>query len=155
MAVASKSKAKNLPGLNKPSGQTVPIRLKARSRPLWLLRLCYLQRHSYVVTCALVTAMLTVYAWTIYSQQRWSQAYRTLENLQRQERQLVTINEVLKNEMALSAEQPAMGLKPPDPALTIFLQPAPQGSVRAAEPVLPHTKAAAQTKQPTPLPLGY
>lgn len=155
MAVASKSKPKKLPSLNKPKGQTVPIPIRAGSAPLWLLRLCYLQRRSCVVTCVLVAAMLTVYAWTVYSQQRWSQAYRKLETLQRQERQLTTTSEVLKNEMALEAEQPAMGLMPSAPASTFFVVPAPQRNARAAESVLPTTKAVAQNKQPTPLPLGY
>lgn len=151
MAVTSKSKAKNLPSVNRASARTVPIQLRTRSAPSWLLRLCYLQRGFCVVTFVLVAAMLMVYGWSVYSQQRWSQAYRKLEILKRQERQLVTTSEVLKNHMALQAEQPATGLLPSNPALAIFL-PEPERPARAAEPVPQSTKAVAQIKQ---LPLGY
>lgn len=135
--------------------QTVPIQLRARSAPLWLLRLCYLQRRFGVVTFLLMAGMLTVYGWTAYSQQAWSQAYRKLETLQRNERQLTAASEVLKNQMARQAEQPATGLVPLNPATAIFLQSAPQRLDRAANPVLPATENAAQTKQPARLPLGY
>lgn len=147
-------KAKGLPNRPRPSGQTVPILHNSRSAPLWLLRLCVLQRRFSVVTFLLVAAMLAVYGWTAYSQQMWSQSYRKLETLKRQERQLTTANEVLKNKIAEQAEQPAMSLTPPNPATAIFLVPAPERPVHAAEPVLSVIKPA-QTEQPTPLPLGY
>ena len=99
--------------------------------------------------------MLSVYGWTVYSQKMWSQAYRKLETLQRHERQLTTANEVLKNHIALQAEQPTTELMPPTSASLIFLQPAPQLRVPAANPVLPATKPGTQTQQPTPMPLGY
>jgi hypothetical protein len=99
--------------------------------------------------------MLAVYGWTVYSQHMWNQAYQKLGVLQRHERQLTTTNEVLKNQMALQAEQPITGLVPPNPAAVIFLKPAPQRSDHAAAPVPPATKPAAQTEKPTPIPLGY
>jgi hypothetical protein len=102
----------------------------------------------------LVATMLSVYSWTVYSQKMWSQAYRKLEILQRHERQLTTTSEVLKNKIALQAEQPVTNLVPPNPAVAIFLQPAPQRPNHAADSILP-IKAAAKTKQPNHIPLGY
>ena len=141
--------ALGLPNRDRPSGQTVPILASSRSAPSWLLRLCALQRRSCVVTFLLVATLVTIYGSTAYSQQRWSQEYRKLVNLQSDERHLTTTNEVLKNQMALQAEQPATELVPLNPAAAIFLPSAPQRPDRAA------TKATAQTKQLTPIPLGY
>lgn len=143
------------PSRDRTSGQTVPILPSSQSAPSWLLRLCAIQRRSSVVMFVLVVAMAAVYGWTVYSQRMWSQAYRKLEILQRHERQLTATNEVLKNQMALQAEKPAMGLVPPNPASLLFLQPAPQRPAPAASPATPVTKPTAQTKQPTPIPLGY
>lgn len=160
MAVASKSavsaRKQQIPSKVRAVGDlnsgVVPLQLKAQSAPLWLLRLCALQRRFCVITFLLMAGMLTVYAWTAYSQQRWSQAYRKLETLQRHERQLTATSEVLKNHMALQAEQPATGLVPPNPATAIFVVPAPQRPARTPESVVPATKAAAQTKS---VPLSY
>ena len=144
-----------LPNRPKPNGQTVPVLPSSQSAPFWLLRLCALQRRFSVVTFLLVTAMLTVYGWTVYSQHMWNQAYSKLVILQRNERQLTTTNEVLKNQMALQAEQSATGLVPPNPAQVIFLKPEPQRSNHPTD-LVPHaTKPAAQTEKQTLMPLGY
>ena len=142
-------KTKGLPSRDRISGQTVPILPSSQSAPLWLLRLYTIERRSSVVMLVLVVAMAAVYGWTVYSQKMWSQAYRKLETLQRHERQLMTTNEVLKNQMALQAEKLAMGLVPPNPTSLLFLQPTPQRSAPAA------TKPTVQPKQLTPIPLGY
>ncbi len=135
----------------KPSGKTIPILVSSRATPPWWLRLCYCQRCSSVVTLLLVAATLTVYAWTAYSQQVWSQAYRKLINLQRDERQLTTTNEVLKNKMAQQAEDKATALEPLNPATTIFLPSPPQHPAPAAST----SKPSVQKQQQNLLPLGY
>lgn len=147
-------KAKDLPNRPRPSGETVPILPRSRLAPFWLLRLYALQRRFSVVTFLLIAAMLMVYGWTVYSQQRWNQSYRKLVTLQRHERQLTATSEVLKNQMALQAEQPATGLVPHNPSKVIFLEPAPQRPDRV-DSGLPATRKAAKTEQITPLPLGY
>jgi len=161
MAVASKSavsvrkqkvasKARNARAVAELNPKVIPL-----STPVWLLRLYALQRPSSVVMFLLVATMLSVYSWTVYSQKMWSQAYRKLEILQRHERQLTTTSEVLKNKMALQAEQPVTNLVPPNPAVAIFLQPAPLRPDHAADSVVPAIQAAAKTKQPNHIPLGY
>ncbi len=139
----------------RPSGKAVPILPRSESAPLWLLRLCTWNRHSSVVTLLLVVATLTVYGWTVYSQQTWSQAYHKLVNLQRDERQLATTNEVLKNKMALQAEEQVTGLVPPNPATTIFLTPAQERPAASADSVVANTEPSRRTQQLQELPLGY
>jgi hypothetical protein len=102
-----------------------------------------------LVAFLLVAATLTIYSWTVYTQQQWSQSYRELEKLRRQERNLTTANEVMKNQLAQQAEKPATGLVNPTRANAIFLAPAPQ---RQSSPT------PAQTANSDPAaksPLGY
>jgi hypothetical protein len=103
----------------------------------------------------LVTATLTIYGWSIYSQQRWSQAYSRLETLQLRERQLMSTNEMLKDKLALQAQQVDMGLVPPNPEEAIVLQPASNRPTRATKSILNSTKPSGQTNQLTSIPLGY
>lgn len=104
-----------------PGKQTVPASWRSRSVPSWLLPLHLWQRRFGIATYILITGMLAVYGSTVYSQQKWSQEYRKLENLQRDERQLITKNEVLKNHLAKEAEQPVTELVAPNPADAIIL----------------------------------
>ncbi|NJR65720.1 MAG: hypothetical protein HC772_10940 [Leptolyngbyaceae cyanobacterium CRU_2_3] len=64
--------------------------------PAWLKVLIKVQRLSSMPTLLLIIGLLAVYGWTVYTQQRWGQAYRHLEALQKQERQLTAASEVLK-----------------------------------------------------------
>jgi len=117
--------------------------------PIWLSPLLFLQRSSDIVTFVLVAMTLTLYSLTVYTQQQWSQEYRKLENLQRDERHLTTTNAVIKDQLAQQAEKPATGLVSPSPANTIFLTPAPQRQVRSN---------STNTADPEPgakSPLGY
>jgi hypothetical protein len=104
--------------------ERVPVMPNSESPPLWLLRLHTIHRNSSIVAFLLVAATLVVYGWTVYSQELWSQAYHKLQNLQRQDRQLTTTNEVLQNKMAVEGEKPSTGLVAPTPARAIFINPA-------------------------------
>ncbi|MGI8505094.1 MAG: hypothetical protein ACR2LR_28800 [Hassallia sp.] len=104
--------------------ERVPIMPNSESPPLWLLRFHAIHRNSSIVAFLLVAATLVVYGWTVYSQELWSQAYHKLQNLQRQDRQLTTTNEVLQNKMAVEGEKPSTGLVAPTPARAIFINPA-------------------------------
>ena len=104
--------------------ERVPVMPNSESAPLWLLRLHAIHRNSSIVAFLLVAATLVVYGWTVYSQELWSQAYHKLQNLQRQDRQLTTTNEVLQNKMAVEGEKPSAGLVAPTPAGMIFINPA-------------------------------
>jgi hypothetical protein len=122
---------------------------RSQATPSWLRLLLGLQRTSSALTFALVLGLLVVYGWTVYTQQRWGRAYSRMETLQKQERQLMAANEVIKNQMAKQAEVPDSGLVLPEPGNTIFLTPAPQRS-----PVTPEVNFP--PPQPIPArPLGY
>lgn len=134
------------PKLGSASVQTLP---RPQPLPLWLRGLFALQQASTWITLLLVVSGLGVYGWTVYTQQRWSDAYRQLERLQKRERQFLTTNEVLKNQMAEQAEAPGAGLVPPDPNSTIFLSPAPLRPAATPEvSPMPDTPIPAR-------PLGY
>lgn len=118
---------------------------RAPSRMSWLASL---QRGSTALSFVLVSAVLGVYSWTVYTQHVWGQEYERLEQLQDNERKLVSANEMLKNELAQQAEQPNAGFVPPTLDQSIFLEPAPP-----RPPVMP---AAAPASAPVShKPLGY
>ncbi|OKH14947.1 hypothetical protein NIES592_08720 [Fischerella major NIES-592] len=121
--------------------------------PTWLLRLCVIHRHSGIMAFVLVATTLVIYGWTVYSQQLWSQSYRKLQTLQRDERQLTTTIEVLKNKMAQEAQKPAAGLVSPSPASAIFLPPAPEDS--SSLPSTTTSKSNFQLQQQDSAPIGY
>jgi len=119
------------------------------ANPIWLSPLLFIQRSSDIVTFVLVASTLCLYSWTVYTQQQWSQDYRKLENLQRDERHLTTTNAVIKDQLAKLAEKPATGLVSPSPANTIFLTPAPQRQVRTNPTKTANSEPVAKN------PLGY
>lgn len=122
---------------------------RPKPQPSWLLFLLRLQQGSAIITLTLVAGVLIVYGWTVYIQQRWGQGYEKLETLKKQERQLISANEVLKNQMAEQAENPTAGLLLPDPSNAIFLTPAPQRpEVKPQSPVSPNEQSSTR-------PLGY
>lgn len=131
-------------------GQKVEkLKLSQPAQPLWLSSLLFLQRSSDIITFFLVAATLTIYSWTVYTQQQWSQEYGKLQKLQRDERQLTTTNAVIKDQLAQQAEKPGTGLVPPTQANTIFLQPAPQ------RPFHPTPNQSTEPEPPQMPPLGY
>ncbi|MBD2606116.1 hypothetical protein H6G81_16680 [Scytonema hofmannii FACHB-248] len=139
--------------------ERVPVMPNSESPPLWLLRLHTIHRNSSIAAFLLVAATLVVYGWTVYSQELWSQAYQKLQNLQRQDRQLTTTNEVLQNKMAVEGEKPSTGLVAPTPARAIFINPASHnfnsmpsvGDVGRSPTTMPNS----QTQQQSAPGLGY
>jgi hypothetical protein len=132
------------------AGQKIErLNVAQRPTPIWLSSLLLLKRSSDVITFLLVAATLTVYSWTVYTQQQWSREYRKLDNLQRNERQLTTANAVFKDQLAQQAESPSTGLVTPTPANTIFLPPAPQRQSHSAPTKTADPEPVAKT------PLGY
>lgn len=133
-----------------PSRSAVVRALPAsRSMPSWLRLLLVAHRGSSIVTFLLITAVLTIYGWTVQTQQIWGREYSRLEDLQRQERQIITANEVLKDNIALQAEDPASGSVAPTPDNAVYLDPAPLRPARAIAP------AAAVDAPVSTGPLGY
>lgn len=132
------------------AGQKVEkLNASQRVTPPWVSSLLFVKRSSDVITFLLVAATLSIYSWTVYTQQQWSQEYRNLDKLRRQERQMATADAMIKNQLAQQAESPAMGLVNPTQANTIVLPPAPQRPVHTAPTKTTESEPVATT------PLGY
>jgi hypothetical protein len=147
----SKNKLKTVQSNSQSDSLNLPVVPTAQALPTWLLRLYTIHRYSSIVTFLVVAVALVVYGWTVYSQEMWSQEFRRLQNLQRNERQLTTTNAMLKNKMAEEAEKPTTGLVSPTPDRTIFL---PSAS-STPSPISTNAKPNSPKVQPTSLPLGY
>ncbi|MGE5655506.1 MAG: hypothetical protein ACM37W_02610 [Actinomycetota bacterium] len=125
-----------------------------QTQPLWLRSLQGLQRTTSVITFVLLSATLSVYGLSVYSQQRWSEEYQKLETLRRNEQQLNAANEVLKHQIATAAENPDSGLTPQHPEDMIFLQPAPERPAPSRE-IVPNRELTPSLKPGSDAPLGY
>lgn len=159
MLTATKSPI-SAPTSNSTANSSFPVSLPGRQqrRPLealvasqpssWLKLLMVIQRGSTPITLILGTVLLGVYGWSVYSQRSWSQAYNRLNQLQRDERQLMTANETRKFQVTEQAEMTRNQFVPQAPANTIFLKPA---SPRAPKP----TDASSQLSTELLSPAGY
>lgn len=115
--------------------------------PRWLRSLVRVQQASLIATFTLAGSVLVVYGWTVYAQQLWGKEYQKLEHLRRDERQMTTNGEILKNKIADQAVRPGTTLVPQTPDSLIFLKPAP------ARNLAPGASPAPQA--PPIAPLGY
>jgi hypothetical protein len=139
-------------GLKKDSATDISVMPASEVMPLWLTRLCVCQRNTSIVTFACVAATLMVYGWTVYSKELWSQSYKKLQNLQRQERQLTVTNGVLKSKMATDAEKNNNGFTSMTPQRMIFLSPTPGNPNQIPPNLPPH---AEEVKPPNSTSPGY
>jgi hypothetical protein len=137
----------SLPNLSQPVVTRLPRTQKA---PIWVRSLLKLHQGSMIVTFLLISAALSVYGWTVYSQQLWSQQYQKLVTLQRTERGMTAYGEVMKNNLAQQAQQAGTELIAQTPSNTIFLQPAPPRPNKQTDANKPEQKAPTSK-----VPLGY
>jgi hypothetical protein len=97
-----------------PNSQALPKNLKT---------LCLIQKSSFGLAIATMTASISLYVSTVKIPQLWSQEYQHLENLQQQERQLVAVNETIKYQIAQEAgKNKSLTISKPESA--IFINPA-------------------------------
>jgi hypothetical protein len=119
--------------------------------PNWLRSLTRIQQGVWVGTIALSAMALGVYGWSVYSQQQWGQSYSQLQKLQRNERQLMSSNELMKNEIAQKVDPKSLGLAPQKSNNVIFLKPEPNSVDTSDAAVVPKTA----NQPPANQPLGY
>lgn len=91
--------------------------------PKSLKTLTILQKGSFGLAIASMTASIGLYISTVNIPKLWSQEYQHLEDLQRQERQLIAINETIKYQIAKEAAQ-SDGLAISKPESAVFIVPA-------------------------------
>ena len=76
---------------------------RANTLPKNIKVLSLLQKGSFGLAIASITTSIGVYISTVQIPEVWSREYQHLENLQRQERQLIAINEKIKYQIAREA----------------------------------------------------
>jgi hypothetical protein len=97
-----------------PTSDSLPSNLKILS---------LLQKGSFGLAIASMAASIGLYMATVKIPQLWSQEYQHLEDLQLQERQLISINETIKYQLAQEASQDrTLAISKPESA--VFISPA-------------------------------
>ncbi len=124
-----------------------PSRLpRPRQFPVYLKILLLLQRGSLGLAGFSIVTGIVLYLSTVSIPQQWSEEYRNLETLQRQERQLTTIGESLKYKISRQAIQ--FQMSPITSKNTVFLKP-------NTVAVNPQTGQDNQAKSLKKISLGY
>ena len=96
---------------------------QANKLPKNLKLLTYVQTVSFGLALTSMTASIGLYISSVQIPKIWSQEYQNLEELQRQERQLVSINETIKYQIAKEAgANNKLAISQPESAL--FIDPA-------------------------------
>lgn len=85
------------------------------SAPIWLKTLFVLEKSTSVACFLVVGSMLTLYGMTVYAPQLWTQQFNKLKQLQKNERQMTSTNEVVKEDLVKQADKSDTGLVNPDP----------------------------------------
>jgi hypothetical protein len=152
----STSMRSNVRPIGRTKSKLRPINLGDQSLPSWLARLLKVNQQVWIGTIVLSLCTLGIYGWSVYSQQKWGQAYRNLEQLRRNERQLISNSEMMKNQIAERVDAKDLGLAPQVANDVIFLQPAPvqpnSAQPNSAQPA--NGDAAGKPPASSP-PLGY
>jgi hypothetical protein len=116
--------------------------------PKWVLGLERCKRYSTMAASACVLALVPVYGLAVATQSHWSQGYQKLQELQRQEQQLIAARAQVRSQIVEKAQQQA-NLIPQLPATSVFLRPAP------ARPVAAHNLNTAELPTSALKPLSY
>jgi hypothetical protein len=95
-----------------------------KTLPVQLQILLFLQKSSFGLALVLIASSIAVYVSNVRIPQLWSQEYSNLETLQRQERELIAINETLKHEIAQKAQEKNSQLVSLSVDNAIFIPPA-------------------------------
>ncbi|MGF1496429.1 MAG: hypothetical protein ACFB8W_06335 [Elainellaceae cyanobacterium] len=107
---------------------------KQTATPSWLHVLIIAQRGTFALTSVLIAVVLSLYGWTVISQQRWTSAYGRLQDLQRYERELMSAIGTLKHDLLEEASQPGSGLNQMTPTDILEVPAAPHRPLMPSEP---------------------
>lgn len=103
--------------------------------PVQLQILLFLQKSSFGLALVLIASSIAVYVSNVRIPQLWSKEYNNLETLQRQERELIAINESLKHEIAQQAQKKNNKLVSLSVNNAIFVRPASISSSVQSNPI--------------------
>lgn len=93
--------------------------------PGWLKSLLTIQRGTLVLFTGAIGLSAIVYGYTVHTQDLWKSQYQQLKRLRTQETQQAVMNENLKQQLAISAQQVDSGLVAPTPDRSVFIPSAP------------------------------
>ena len=96
---------------------------RSNTLPKNLKTLSLLQKGSFGLAIVSMATSIGVYISTVQIPKLWSQEYQHLEDLQRQERQLIAINETIKYQIAREAGDDSQ-LSVSKPESAVFISPA-------------------------------
>jgi hypothetical protein len=138
------------PGLNvaKPEASRSPQvkKFAPTSTPGWLKSLLTIQRGTLVLFTSAIGLSAIVYGYTVHTQDLWKSQYQQLKRLRTQETQQAVMNENLKQQLAISAQQVDSGLVSPTPDRSVFIPSAP---LRPLKPITNPQSSPLKSKLPT------
>ncbi|MBL1210296.1 hypothetical protein [Geminocystis sp. GBBB08] len=94
--------------------QNKALKINHQNRPFLLKCLIIIGNTSSLVCYLSVAIAFILYGMTVYAPKLWTQKYQELQNLQKQERQFSFTDEIMKNQLAESANQSGSGFVNPD-----------------------------------------
>ncbi|PSO51324.1 MAG: hypothetical protein BRC33_00680 [Cyanobacteria bacterium SW_9_44_58] len=111
------------------TSQSLPLQWKRsrkneKSFPLLIRVLLFLQHTSSILTLSAIAGSLIMYGLTFYTQQMWNRQYDKLQELQYYERNVTSIHEALKDEIAEQAKTTNETFVPLTPDYNLYLEPA-------------------------------
>lgn len=125
--LAAPKKKKSVPPVSLPSSSSPRRHLEvvdtAPTAPPWLRLLLGLRRVSTPLVIVLTLSLLPLYSWSVYTQKNWGKTYAQLENLKRNERDLLLQNESRRHHLTDNAEVNPAGLTPKGPHNSLFVKP--------------------------------
>lgn len=102
--------------------ENIPMIREDFSPPLWLKGLIFLQKSSSILSFSVISLMLFLYGMTVYAPQLWTAKFNNLNKLQKDERQMTSTNEIVKEDLMKQINTNGTGLVNPDPKkIPIFL----------------------------------
>jgi hypothetical protein len=111
-----------------------------QAAPPWLRLMLGLRRVSTPLVVMLTLSLLPLYSWTVHTQKSWGKTYAQLEELKRNERDLLIQNESRQHHITENAEVNPAGLTPKGPHNTLFVKPEsaklPQTSLEPRHPLI-------------------
>ncbi|ELR96581.1 hypothetical protein [Gloeocapsa sp. PCC 73106] len=103
--------------------------------PIELKILIFLQKSTSISALILIAVALLIFGLSVSIPQLWSQDYKKLKTLQRQERQLTATNETLRNQLVQQRENQHRNATYPKPDNALFLSiPQQEKETRTLEP---------------------
>ncbi|MGB3613357.1 MAG: hypothetical protein WBA10_06130 [Elainellaceae cyanobacterium] len=122
---------------------------RKQTYPQAIRLLVFAQRSSFIGASVVTAIALTLYGWTVYSQQQWSNQYSRFRTLQLHEQRLVTVTGALEAQILQPNAAEPSTLRPVSSDDMVEIAPAP---LRPDAPVPPLPVSQTWT---VPQPIGY